>query len=493
MPRLAPAALAAALLLAFPAGARAATLVNIGGTLTYNAAAGRVNALAIAQTGGDTVTVTRMAGDTDSTVGTDASCTAAGAVYTCAGVTRVSVNAGDGNDSISAAGLATIPAAIVGGAGADTLTGGGAGDALDGEADDDTLNGRGGDDVLSGDAGADSIVGGDGIDLAVHAEATPSSYTLDGVANDGGAGEGDNIATDVENVTASAAADGTVALTGSAGPNQLVVTQGKGTIAGGAGADVLEGGPQDDVIDARDGTADVVTCGGGSDTVLADTVDTVSPTCEAVQRFATPGGADDDHAPAVSWTAPRSGAVISGATPTTLAVNATDDRGIAKVDFYAGSRRICEDTAAPFTCAYAAHGADVGRTTLVAVAFDGANQSATVWRAVKVLKFRPRSLSLSGRPARDRRAPFSFRLSGKVALPARVSAGRGCQGTVTVTAKAGKRTVSRRRVSLHGRCGYLLRLRYARRPAAELRITARFSGNAVMRGRASHRRTLRLH
>jgi Ca2+-binding RTX toxin-like protein len=299
MPRLAPAALAAVLVFAFPAAARAATLVNIGGTLTYSAAGGRVNALGIAQTGADTVTVTRLPGDTDSPVSTDAGCSASGPVYTCGGVSRVSVDAGDGNDTISAAGLATIPAAMVGGAGADTLTGGGAGDALDGEADNDSLNGGGGDDVLSGDGGADSIVGGDGIDLAVHAEATPSSYTIDGVANDGAAGEGDDIATDVENVTASAAADGTVSLAGSAGPNQLVVTQGKGTIVGGAGADVLEGGPQDDVVDARDGTADVVTCGGGSDTVLADTVDTVSPTCEAVQRFATPGGADDDHAPAL--------------------------------------------------------------------------------------------------------------------------------------------------------------------------------------------------
>jgi hypothetical protein len=211
-----------------------------------------------------------------------------------------------------------------------------------------------------------------------------------------------------------------------------------------------------------------------------------------VQRFATPGGADDDHAPSVSWTAPQTGAVISGSTATTLAVKANDVRGVAKVDFYAGSRRVCEDNAAPFECPYAAHGADVGRTTLVAVAFDGANQTATTWRTVRVLKFRARSVSLAGR-ARDRRAPFSFRLSGKVALPARVSTREGCQGSVTVTATAGRRTVSRRRVALHGRCGYVVRLRYRSAPAARLRVSARFSGNAVMRARASHHRTLRLH
>jgi Big-like domain-containing protein/hemolysin type calcium-binding protein len=474
MPRLVVAALAAALFLAAPAAAHAAAVTVSNGALTYTAQARATNRVAFAETAPGTVSVTTLPGDNDPAAGAG-SCSSANNVIRCTGVTAVVVDAGDGDDSISAAGLATIPATLQGGAGSDTLTGGAGDDAIDGGADNDVLN------------------GGDGIDTAFYGSRTAPSYSIDGVANDGSAGEGDDIAADVENVTASAAADGTVSIAGSAGPNRLVVTQGKATIFGGAGADVLEGGPQDDVIDARDGTADVVTCGGGSDTVYADTVDSVSPTCEAVQRFATPGGPDDDHAPSVAWRAPRAGATISGSTPTTLSVTARDDRGVAKVDFYAGRRRVCEDTAAPFTCPYAAHGADVGRTTLVAVAFDGANQTATVWRAVKVLKFRTRSLSLAARPARDRRAPFSFRLSGKIALPAHVSAGEGCQGTVTVTAEAGGRTVSRRHVALQGRCGYRLRLRYARRPAASLRLTARFSGNGVMHARTSHRHTLRLH
>ena len=48
-------------------------------------------------------------------------------------------------------------------------------------------------------------------------------------------------------------------------------------------------------------------------------------------------------------------------------------------------------------------------------------------------------------------------------------------------------------MALHGRCGYVVRLRYRSAPAARLRVSARFSGNAVMRARASHHRTLRLH
>jgi Ca2+-binding RTX toxin-like protein len=493
MPRLTVAAVAAALLLAAPTAARASTLNVSGGVLSYTAQAGRTTNIRLVQTGQTTVMVTRLAGDNDDFGAGGPGCPADNGVATCTGALAVNVDAGDGNDTVSADGFTTVRAALAGGSGADTLTGGAADDYIDGGADNDVLNGGAGDDVLVGDDGADVFNGGDGIDLVQFDPKTTPSYSIDGVANDGAPGEGDDIGTDVEDVTAAAAPTDAISLTGSAGANHLVVEQGKGTIVGGPGADVLEGGPQDDVIDARDGTADVVTCGAGSDTVLADTVDSVSATCETVQRFATPGGADDDHAPSVSWTAPRTGAVISGATPTTLAVNATDDRGVAKVDFFAGGRRVCEDTAAPFSCPYAAHGADVGRTTLVAVAFDGANQTATVWRTVKVLKFRPRSVSIAGRPARDRRAPFSFRVSGKVALPAHVSTGEGCQGTVTVTARAGGRTVSRRRIALHGRCGYVVRLRYARAPAARLSVSARFGGNAVMRPRASHHRALHLH
>jgi hypothetical protein len=46
-------------------------------------------------------------------------------------------------------------------------------------------------------------------------------------------------------------------------------------IAGGRGRDVLRGNGGDDVIDARDGAADRVNCGAGTDTVLADAADRV--------------------------------------------------------------------------------------------------------------------------------------------------------------------------------------------------------------------------
>ena len=112
---------------------------------------------------------------------------------------------------------------------------------------------------------------------------------------------------------------------------------------------------------------------------------------------------------------------------------ATDDRGVAKVQFFDDDRLVCEDAIAPYTCAYQARGADVGRNTLIATAVDGANQAGSAVRLVNVSTL-PADLAdaAASRPARDRRAPYSFRARGRLA-------GAGaCSGTVTITAKAGQ-------------------------------------------------------
>jgi hypothetical protein len=49
---------------------------------------------------------------------------------------------------------------------------------------------------------------------------------------------------------------------------------------------------------------------------------------------------------------------------------------------------ICEDTAAPFTCAYAPEGRDVGSNTLSAMALDSTGQTATAYRVVRPIALR---------------------------------------------------------------------------------------------------------
>jgi hypothetical protein len=75
--------------------------------------------------------------------------------------------------------------------------------------------------------------------------------------------------------------DGDDTLTGNDGANALDGFDGRDTITGGGGGDVIYGGPGDDTIAARDGVADQVDCGPGTDSVTADAADSVIG-CESV-------------------------------------------------------------------------------------------------------------------------------------------------------------------------------------------------------------------
>jgi Ca2+-binding RTX toxin-like protein len=464
------------LLLLTPATAHAATLANSGGTLTYTAAAGKANQVQFAQAGADVV-VSRNPADADPIDASSCTVNTPGTMFTCSGVTAIVADGKDGADALTAPALTTVRATLKGGEGDDTLTGGGAADALDGGDGDDTL---------TGGAGADSIAGAAGLDTA-ELSGTPLTVTLDDVADDGTPGEGDNVHGDVEDVDADTGPGGVATLTGSDAGNVLTVLRGGGTLAGGAGSDTLQGGPEADTINARDGYADRVVCGAGIDAVTADQLDQVASSCENVTREPVIGGADD-RPPLVTWTAPDSGASLSADATSTLAVSATDDRGIAKVQFFDDDRLVCEDAAAPYTCAYAPRGADVGRDTLVARAVDTGDQSTSAIQAVTVDRFGARSLSLTLSPSRDRKAPYRFFASGKLTLPAPVSRTQGCgDGQVTITIKAGKKTVGTRRIPISRVCEYKLRISFPHRPASTstLRFTARFSGNDVLQAASS--------
>jgi hypothetical protein len=280
---------------------------------------------------------------------------------------RVDLGGGDDSGSISD-GLANVPMSIAGGDGDDrlqasldgqptTLDGGPGNDQLHGGPGTDTLVGGDGDDTLEGRAGADHLDGGAGDDTLAgdgnvgsapdvidggagydtiesdwqDADDKPVNLTLAGGADDGRAGEGDDVRS-VEKVSTYAAS--TITGTDAAEDLEVVQTTSASTIAagggndvvkasdgpdhidGGAGDDMLDGGFGDDVItggpgrddiaadtrggdcgpvwckypfgndtvDARDGEQDSITCGWGDDTVYADAVDVVDGDCEHVIR-----------------------------------------------------------------------------------------------------------------------------------------------------------------------------------------------------------------
>ena len=161
---------------------------------------------------------------------------------------------------------------IIGGRGDDVLTGDAGPNGLFGGPGNDTVSGLDGTDQLEGGHGHDTVVGGPGgHDVATYEDAnTHVDVSLDGVANDGGPGELDQVAPSVEDVSGTIFADH---LAGNAGPNRLRGGGEGDTLEGLGGADDLQGGTGADVILAGDGSdlvhgdegADVALLGAGND------------------------------------------------------------------------------------------------------------------------------------------------------------------------------------------------------------------------------------
>jgi hypothetical protein len=204
------------------------------------------------------------------------------------GALNIEFNDNDDMASVVADGRAVT---LSGGSGKDTLSGtnvrlnasGGPGDdSLAGAGPDaDVLAGNEGDDFFSNISGPDAVDGGAGVDTASFAGQTGAmAVSLDDQANDGPAGSVSlaNVGSSVENLIGGSAAD---TLVGGAAANRLEGGAGNDVLRGNGGADVLLGGAGDDTIEARDGIADSVDCGPGTDTARVDPSDDVAG-CERV-------------------------------------------------------------------------------------------------------------------------------------------------------------------------------------------------------------------
>jgi hypothetical protein len=205
----------------------------------------------------------------------------------------VTAAGGDGNDVLQGNHFADV---LNGGAGNDRLEGNGGDDGLFGGVGNDDIFGGFGNDDFQGNAGADLIDGQQGVDRLTYGVQAPVTVTLDGVANDGVAGEGDNV----RSIEILEGGDGGDTLTGSAGNETITGGLGNDVITGGGGTDTLHGTGGDDLIDARDAVKDTVHCGFGQDQAILDLVDVVAVRlapleprdllCERVERFAVDDG-----------------------------------------------------------------------------------------------------------------------------------------------------------------------------------------------------------
>ncbi len=408
---------AAAVALTFPAVASAGTLTISGGVMSYAAAPGEENSLSIYAD--DDPGVLRVGDSVPVVFGEGAAGVCTGDEFdqtmVCPRPTRFVADLGDGNDGFSVVDLDDVlllPVEIDGGSGDDNVGGGIANDVLRGGpgADlvtgfngddqlfggdgDDRLGGRKGNDHLDGGAGNDNLVdsliaedsyegadtylGGPGNDdLSYYLRFDPIRVTLDGVANDGGAGEGDNVGADIETIGGGQGDDvligddgpqhmygsgGNDVLLGHGGADRLDGNDGADSLEGGAGADRLEGGCHDDLLDggpgqdelladhgcsdlfargahdvllARDGEPDLVFCSGPGGTIadraVVDAVDNATLTgpgaCRTIEVAGasgggggTPGGSSGPAPGGTPGTpgAPGSTAVPAGKTRLTI-------------------------------------------------------------------------------------------------------------------------------------------------------------------------------
>lgn len=175
----------------------------------------------------------------------------------------VTVYAGEGNDHLQAG------TQIYGGPGDDRIS---CHCYSDGGAGNDHIQSSLPDHPQDGGPGADVIVAPSGY-VTYTTRTAPVTVTLDGLANDGETGEGDNIKT--LGVVGGSAGDTLVGASGpdslDGGPGDDLVVGGDGddSLGGGDGADRLEGGAGADMLGGAAG-ADRLDGGDGADTLLGD-------------------------------------------------------------------------------------------------------------------------------------------------------------------------------------------------------------------------------
>jgi Ca2+-binding RTX toxin-like protein len=168
---------------------------------------------------------------------------------------------------------------------------------LRGGPGNDQLIGNTESDALLPGTGADVIKGGDGTDGVGYADRTTGvRVSLDDVANDGEPGEGDNVASDVEDIGTGAGND---VVTGSSAHNHIYTWDGNDVVSAGGEIDTIDAGAGDDTLNGG-GANDLIIDGPGNDFVAGGAGDDqfypelgLDPVDQGADRYY--GGAGQDH------------------------------------------------------------------------------------------------------------------------------------------------------------------------------------------------------
>jgi Ca2+-binding RTX toxin-like protein len=303
-----------------------------------------------------------------------------------AGQTKIAFDGGADNDILRSEEGGDI---LRGGSGDDELAGNGGADVLEGGDGGDKLTGDGcGDiaaDVLDGGTGYDTLT--DWGDCGPGSDRRPVTVSVNGTADDGRPGEGDDVrdldmlqlfvpATVIggdadENIEIFAPSDAEPSsVQGRGGADSLRSGSGRETLDGGTGADRVEGGYGNDnliggpgrdeihgdstggqcggngqsctypfgndTIQARDGEVDQIDCGAGTDRAVVDTIDVVDADCETVERS---GGGTGSGSGAGGGSTPA-GARMKLTVPGRLRLTLRDGLVVRLTGFRAGAVKV---------------------------------------------------------------------------------------------------------------------------------------------------------
>jgi len=102
----------------------------------------------------------------------------------------------------------------------------------------------------------------------------------------------------------------------------------------------------------------------------------------SVNRIGFSAGVDN-IAPTVSITNPADGATVARKSNVTITANATDNVGVARVEFLVNGNLQCTDTAAPYSCVWRVPNPMNRTHTIQARAFDAAGNNATASISVR--------------------------------------------------------------------------------------------------------------
>jgi hypothetical protein len=175
--------------------------------------------------------------------------------------------------------------------------------------------------------------------------------------------------------------------------------------------------------------------------------------------------------PTLTVTAPSNGATLP--TPqTVISGTATDTGAIQSVTVNGGTAILGSGGAFSESVDL-----PVGANTITVVAADADGLTATQTASVTIAKQRTNSLSTKIRAGKR----HTYKLTGKLTLPAGVSVIQGCSGRIAVTAKRGRKKVGSASAKLGAKCGWSAKFTAKRlKGHGKLKVTVAFKGNVAI-------------